>query len=83
MPKAEFYRDLHCEEWRIRTMKAIEKVIPEQDWTDLVEWLLDYQSFDRDPAAWIYEKGYDHTAQSVREYLNDQASMHIDVVARY
>lgn len=83
MPMAEFYRDLHSEEWRIKTMKAIEKVIPEQDWDSLLEWLLDYQSFDRDPEIWMHERGYDHPAHTVREYLNDQASMHIDVVARY
>lgn len=84
MPKAEFFRDLHSEEWRIKTMKAIEKVIPEQDWNDLLETLLDSQSFDRNPEAYMDARG-NHPANKfiLREDLNDQVSHHIDVVARY
>jgi hypothetical protein len=83
MPKAEFFRDLHSEEWRLQTMKAIERVIPERNWMLLLEWLLDYQSFDRDPEGWKFDKGYEEPVQGVREYLNDEASVAIDRVARY
>lgn len=81
--KAEFFRDLHSEEWRIRTMKAIEKVIPELTWDLLLEELLDYQTFDRDPEGYIYQYAYDDTVERVREYLNDEISVRIDNVARY
>lgn len=83
MPKAEFFRDLHSEEWRLEAMKAIERVINEDDWSRLLEELIRYQSFDRDPEGWIYENGYEDTVQRVREYLNDEASVQINVVARY
>jgi hypothetical protein len=85
MPKAEFFRDLHSEEWRLQTMKAIEKVIPERDWNNLVENLLDYQSFDRNPEEYMFDKDYDsrYTVANVRENLNDMASAHIDMAARY
>jgi hypothetical protein len=85
MPKAEFFHDLHSEEWRLQTMKAIEKVIPEADWSDLLEWLLNHQSFDRSPEAWMDECGYedDTPHERIRAYLDDQISMYIDVVARY
>lgn len=84
MPKAEFFRDLHSEEWRLQTMKAIEKVIPEADWSELLEWLLDYQTFDRDPESFIHERAYyGETVESVRGHLNTQASWHIDTAARY
>lgn len=84
MPRAEFFRDLHSEEWRLRTMKAIEKVIPERAWSELLEDLLEYQTFDRDPEAYLYEN-YDDalSVESVRGHLNDMASSHINVVARY
>ena len=81
--KAEFFRDLHSEEWRLRTMKAIERVINEDDWSRLLEELIRYQSFDRDPEGWIYENGYEDTVQRVREYLDDEVSVQINVVARY
>lgn len=86
MPKAEFFRDLHSEEWRIQTMKAIEKVIPEADWSDLLEDLLEYQSFDRDPEGYMYQNHYRpsrYTVEQVRDHLNDQAGWHIDIAARY
>lgn len=84
MPKAEFFRDLHSEEWRIRTMKAIERVIPEGAWTELVSALLECQSFDRDPESYIDENGFGgDTPESLSIYLNDQASSFIDQVARY
>lgn len=84
MPKAEFFRDLHSEEWRLQTMKAIEKVIPELSWDSLLETLLDYQSFDRDPEGWMDTHAYgNNTVQEMRESLNDEASFRTDVVARY
>lgn len=84
MPKAEFFRDLHSEEWRLKTMKAIEKVIPEADWSELLEWLIAYQWFDRDPEGFMYQNGYDgYSPQEVRNHLNDNASWNIDAVARY
>lgn len=85
MPKADFFRDLHSEEWRLQTMKAIEKVIPEFEWTSLVGWLLEYQSFDRDPEGYMHTDGLWglNTVQSHRDYLNDQASALINAVARY
>jgi hypothetical protein len=83
MPKAEFYRDLHCEEWRIRTMKAIEKVIPEFAWNSLLEDMLAYQTFDRDPEGYIEENGLEQDIEYVRFLLNDNASYYIDQVARY
>lgn len=81
-PKAEFFRDLHSAEWRIRTMKAIEKVILEEEWSDLLEDLLDYQSFDRNPEQWMYENGAANRARA-KYILEDFISLHIDAVARY
>jgi hypothetical protein len=83
MPKAVFFRDLHSEEWRLQTMKAIEKVIPELSWDSLLETLLDYQSFDRDPEGWMHENDYVGTVQGMRTTLNDEASDYINQVARY
>lgn len=84
MPMAEFYRGLHSEEWRLRTMKAIEKVIPEHYWARLVDDLLAYQTFDRDPLTWMVQEGFmTETEVSTRDYLNDLASVAIDNVARY
>lgn len=84
-PKAEFFRDLHSEEWRLRTMKAIEKVISEDSWIGLLESLASYQIFDRDPQAYMHEQGYsvNRPSYEVRDYLNDQASGYINEVARY
>lgn len=86
MPRAEFFRDLHSEEWRIKTMKAIEKVIPEADWTELLETLLDSQSFDRDPEAWLYERGNETSPVVIlawRDHFTNHISHNIDQVARY
>jgi hypothetical protein len=85
MPKAEFFRDLHSEEWRLQTMKAIEKVIPEDVWEALIESLENYQSFDRNPQAFIYERGFSESTSpaNLREYLNDDASGFINEAARY
>lgn len=83
MPKADFFRDLHSEEWRLQTMKAIEKVIAEQDWNRATAVLFHYQSFDRNPEQWMHENDYEASVQEMREYLNDEASVAIDRVARY
>jgi hypothetical protein len=83
MPKADFFRDLHSEEWRLQTMKAIEKVIPERNWMLLLEDLLDYQTFDRDPEGYRDSFDFDVTLQQIRADLNERASWHIDMVARY
>jgi hypothetical protein len=85
MPKAEFYQDLHREEYRLRAMKGIEKVIPEVYWTDLIEELLEYQSFDRDPAGWLEENGYsgNESVHATRNVFNNNISYHIDNAARY
>lgn len=84
MPKAEFFQDLHSEEWRIKTMKAIEKIIPESYWRTLVKNVGNYQSFDRDPEGWKEEEGYDwYSVPEMRDYLNDTISTAIDQVARY
>ena len=86
MPRAEFFRDLHSEEWRIKTMKAIEKVIPEDAWKDLLVGLLMYQSFDRDPDGWLEEHGYTPSPRIVfnwRDSFNNEISAAINVAARY
>jgi hypothetical protein len=86
MPSAEFFRDLHSEEWRIVTMRAIGKVIPESDWSNLLEDLLEYQTFDRDPEGYMYQKNYSrnrYTVEQVRDHLNDQAGWRTDIAARY
>lgn len=85
MPRSEFFRDLHSEEWRLKTVKAIEKVIPEHSWKGLVESLENYQSFDRNPQAFIYERGFSESTspENLREYLNDDASGYINEVSRY
>ena len=84
MPKAEFFQDLHREEYRLRAMKGIEKVIPEADWTELVQEIRDSQSFERDPDAYMYARGIHHANKFVlKEDMNDSISALIDAAARY
>lgn len=83
MPKAEFYQDLHVEEYRLRAMKGIEKIIPEGDWADLVIELRNFQSFDRDPEGWMEQRGYYMPAESMREGFEADISNYIDNAARY
>lgn len=84
MPKAEFYQDIHSEEYRLEAMKGIELVIPEQRWNDCVYWLLRAQAFDRDPDGSIEQWGYErNTHEQVKSYLDDQVSAAIDQAARF
>lgn len=83
MPDAEFYQDLHSEEWRLGTMRAIEKVIPEQAWKHLVESISNYLSFDRDAEGWREENGYTLNLKELRDMLEDNVSAAIDAAARY
>ena len=84
MPKAEFYQDLHKEEYRLEAMKGIERVIPEESWDTLMYWLLRAQAFDRDPAGSITQWGYaEGSEESIKAYLDDNISAAIDSVSRF
>jgi hypothetical protein len=84
MPKAEFYQDLHSEEYRLEAMRGIELVIPEDRWNDCVYWLLRAQAFDRDPDGSIEQWGYERNSpEQVKYHLDDQVSAAIDQAARF
>jgi hypothetical protein len=60
---------------------AIERKINEHDWATLLNAALDWQSFDRDPAGYLYERGEDdneHTNNYYHEVLQDVLSASID-----
>jgi len=83
-------KDLDWKEWdkhmwmtNYQTSLAIERVINEHDWAALVNAALDYQSFDRDAAGYLHERGEDDTEYMnnyYHEVLEDALSAHIDVV---
>jgi hypothetical protein len=84
MPKAEFYQDLHSEEYRLEAMRGIELVIPEDRWNDCVYWLLRAQAFDRDPEGCLNQWGYAVSEkEAVKSNLDDDISFHIEAAARY
>lgn len=51
---------------------------------NLIELMLDYQTFDRDPAGWLEENGWEDTAPRQyhwKQYMNDMISALINDVA--
>lgn len=84
MPKAEFYQDLHKEDYRLQAMKGIEKVILESDWDDLIYWLLRDQAYDRDPEGTLHQLGYIEEQKDYYKWeLSDNISAAINVAARF
>lgn len=73
--------DKHMWITRMQASIAIERQITEADWDALVAAAADYQEFDRDPAAFLHERGYSESAL-VRDgwagTLEDQLSWKID-----
>jgi hypothetical protein len=61
---------------------AIERRINEHDWATLVNAAFDWQSFDRDPDAYLNERGYEEPWQIdyMRGVLQDVLSASIDTV---
>lgn len=65
-------------EWRLN------KFVNKTTFNELIEYMLDQQSFDRDPDGWLNENGYEATEQT-REYwrthLTDMISTRINDIA--
>jgi hypothetical protein len=73
--------DKHMWMTNYQTSLAIERRINEHDWATLVNAALDYQSFDRDPDAYLYERGYEVNADQkwyMKGLLQDVLSSCID-----
>jgi hypothetical protein len=73
--------DKHTWVTNYQTSLAIERRLNEHDWATLVNAALDYQSFDRDPAGYLYERGEDDTYKTrttMRWTLQDVLSASID-----
>lgn len=75
----------HLEWWRLKLALAMDgRKVDEIDWSILTSWVLDFQSFDRDPAGWLNEQGYDDSVsrrEHWHDYLNDEISARINLVA--
>lgn len=64
----------------------INKFINKDSFNNLIEFMLDQQTFDRDPDGWLYENGHgDNVKPSVVEdwkhYLDDMVSALINDIA--
>jgi len=62
---------------------AVERKINEHDWAVMVLAAMDWQSFERDGAAYLYERGDDDNEHNVNYYyetLQDVLSASIDTV---
>ena len=62
---------------------AIERIVNIKDWATLVNAAFDWQSFDRDSAAYLYERGDEDNEHNVNYYhgmLQDILSASIDTV---
>ena len=74
--------DKHMWMTNYQTSLAIERVIDMRDWAQLINAQLDCQTFDRDPAAYLYERGEDDPTADQRWYwhgvLQDVLSSCID-----
>lgn len=51
--------DKHMWMTNYQTSLAIERRIHESDWAQLINAQLDAQTYDRDPDAYLHERGYD------------------------
>lgn len=76
-------QDDHKHMWmtRMQASLAIERQISPQDWYVLVVAMSNLQSFDRDPAGYLFDRGHEDTAitrENEHFYLNDQVSWKID-----
>jgi len=81
--KTWVYWDRHMWMTLYTASLAIERIINMSDWAALVNAALDSQSFDRDPAGYLHERGEPDTSQNVdymRGVLEDVLSASIDTV---
>ena len=77
--------DKHMWLTRYQCSVAIERQIGEWWWDSLVANMADLQSFDRDPAGYLHEQGYeDNIAEqdNMRQHIERQVSWSIDNVYR-
>lgn len=72
--------DTHMWMTRYQASLAIERQITEADWDALVARMSDLQSFDRDPDAYLNERGYAGSLDKLvfDDSLKDQVSWAID-----
>ena len=76
----------HIEKYRLLLSLALDaRPVNAGAWATLVGEVLDYQSFDRDPAGYLHEEGWDGIGQvsmdRSREMFNDDISALINAVA--
>lgn len=74
--------DTHAWQTMYAASLAIERRIPEHDWHTVIVSFMDQQSFDRDPAGYLHERGYDGTASDMNYMagvLEDLLSWAIDL----
>lgn len=78
------WEDFYKHEWmtRLQTSVLIEKAIQPHDWHTLLSNMIDFQVFDRDPAGYLQERGYDDTEDNnvyMDGVLEDLVSWAIDM----
>lgn len=78
--------DTHAWQTRYAASLAIERQLTEHDWHVLLTASMDLQTFDRDPAAYLYERGAsspslntEGTQANMRVILEDLVSWAIDL----
>lgn len=77
--------DKHMWQTRYKASLAVERRIGSWWWTSLVNAQMDLQSFDRDPAGYLYERGeadWGSAIDDMGEHLKNQVSWSIDNVFR-
>lgn len=65
-------------EWRLN------KFVIKPVFNNLIEFMLDQQSFDRDPQGWLHENGHEDSAKQIlatKEYHEDMISSYINDIA--
>lgn len=77
------FADIEKHLWmtRFQVSLAVERQVGEWWWTSLINTQMELQSFDRDPAGYMYEQGQDDiykTRTTMRWHLQNQVSWSID-----
>lgn len=80
-PEGEGLSESYLWKTRYQASIALDRRIGEWWWTSLVECQMDLQSFDRDPAGYLYERGeadWGSAIDDMGEHLKNQVSWSID-----
>lgn len=70
--------DQHMWMTRMQVCLAIGRQINSGSWEPLVNHMMDLQSFDRDPDAYMFERDAEGTKAQMKNHLEDRVSWMID-----